>query len=249
MQFDLFTFLASLFNFIVLLVLLRIFLFKRVTKAMDEREERIQGTWDEAEEERDQAQRLKREYEQKMEEAEDERAELFSEAQRQAEEERKAKLNDLRNEIDERREQWLHDLSEQQEQLVGAIEREVAQATVASVQSALSHLANASLEEQMVRSLAGRIRNEWADQLKESVDGAQVEIFTSSEIAGELQDELRSSVREVAAPSGVEFAVEEDLVCGARVRIGDKELGWSVADQTSEIEKRVNRLVAEAASA
>ncbi|MFP4375729.1 MAG: F0F1 ATP synthase subunit delta [Spirochaetales bacterium] len=249
MQFDLFTFLASLFNFIVLLVVLRIFLFKRVTNAMDEREQRIESTWDEAEEEKDQAQRLKSEYEQKMQAAEDERAELFQEAKQQAEAERKEKLEKLRREIDERREEWLADLKEQNEQLISEIDREVARATVSAVQRALGKLADRSLEEQMVHVLARRVRGEWADQLKEHVDGAAIEITTSDELSNEQQDELRTAFEDVGNPEAVRFEVDGEMVCGARVRIGDKELGWSIADETSEIENRVNRLVRETANA
>jgi F-type H+-transporting ATPase subunit b len=249
MQFDLFTFLASLFNFIVLLVLLRIFLFKRITNAMDERQERIENTWDEAEEEKDQAQRLKSEYEQKMQEAEDERAELFQEAKQQAEAERKEKLDQLRNEVDARRDEWLSDLKEQNEQLIGEIDREVARATVASIQNALSRLADISLEEQMVRVLVKRVRGDWADQLKEQVDGSQVEVTSSSELSQELRDEIRSAFEDAGKPASVSFEIDDEIVCGARVRVGDHELGWSVADQTSDIENRVNKIVREAANA
>jgi len=249
MQFDLFTFLASFFNFIVLLVVLRIFLFKRVTNAMDEREERIETTWDEAEEEKDQAQRLKSEYEQKMQAAEDERAELFHEAKQQAEAERKDKLEELRKEIDDRRDQWLSDLKEQNEQLVREIDREIARATVTSVQNALSRLANRSLEEQMVRVLAKRVRGQWADQLKDHVDGSEVEITASEDLSPELQDEIRAAFEDLGKPESVSFKKDKEIVCGARVRVGEQELGWSVADQTSDIENSVNRIIREAANA
>lgn len=249
MQFDLFTFLASLFNFIVLLVLLRIFLFKRVTNAMDEREQRIESTWDEAEEEKDQAQRLKSEYEQKMQAAEDERDGLFQEAKQQVEAERKEKLEQLRKEIDARREEWLSDLKEQNEQLVHEIDREVARATVTSVQNALTKLADRSLEEQMVRVLAHRVRGPWAEQLAGEVDGSEVEVTTSEELSQELQDEVRAAFEEVGNPASVSFESDNEIVCGARVRVGDRELGWSVADQTSDIENRVNRIIRDAANA
>ena len=49
MEFDLFTFSAQIVNFIVLVVLLRIFLYKRIIDAMDKREERIASRLQEAE--------------------------------------------------------------------------------------------------------------------------------------------------------------------------------------------------------
>ena len=56
MQFDLFTFIAQIINFIILVAVLWKILFKRIIKAMDEREANIRSDIEVAEEKKREAQ-------------------------------------------------------------------------------------------------------------------------------------------------------------------------------------------------
>ncbi|MFP4563574.1 MAG: F0F1 ATP synthase subunit B, partial [Spirochaetia bacterium] len=61
-QFDLFTFVATIVNFLILVALLRIFLYKRVVKAVEDRRAKIENRWNEAETAREDAERSRQEY-------------------------------------------------------------------------------------------------------------------------------------------------------------------------------------------
>lgn len=242
MQFDLFTFFASLFNFLVLLFLLRIFLFKRVTNAMDTREQRIADNWDEAERTKHEAEDLRAEYEQRMEEADDERDELLRETRDEIERQRKKQLDQARDEVREKREEWLESVRADQNRLMRSIRESVARATIASTQAALGSLASVSLEQEMVARLLEEIAA-GANELSDAIADSSVEIVTSHELDEGLRDRIRSGIAEIAEPASVEFDESDDLVCGVRMRIGDREIGWSVADHVAELEGGIEAMI------
>lgn len=243
MQFDLFTFLASLFNFLVLLALLRVFLFKRVTQAMDAREARVANTWDEAENEKQEAERLRAEYEQRMEEADEERDQMLEETRREIDREKRQRLEEVSDQVDEKRREWLQSLASDQQRLVQSVRQEVGRATVESTRSALEALAGTTLERQMVDKLLEQIGAQDGRELGESFENAEVEVTTSSELADEERDRTEARIREFAEPASIEFRVSDDLVCGLRMRIDDQEIGWSIADHMAELETDVTELV------
>jgi F-type H+-transporting ATPase subunit b len=242
MQFDLFTFLASLFNFLVLLALLRIFLFKRVTQAMDAREDRIAANWDEAEQEKHKAQELKSEYEQKMQQAGKERDDILQEAHAEMEREKRERMEEIRDEIDAKRTEWLHALESDKERLLRAVREQVARATVESTRSALQALAGTTLERQMVERLLEAVA-EQNGEIAQSLEGAEVEVTTSSSLSEDDRERIRSRLRDVGAPASVEFTESSDLICGVRLQVGDREIGWSVSDHVAELESSIDELI------
>lgn len=243
MEFDLFTFLASLFNFVVLLVLLRIFLFKRVTRAMDEREQRIADTWDEAEEARNEADEQREHYESEQEALEAEREDLIVAARQRADEERERRLEAIRQEIEEKRRQWLEDLRDESEELTRAISKRVSEITAESTERILSELADRSLCDQIAHVVSTRIRGEWADELGALEPEGAVQIVSSHELSHESRQELETALAETAHTDAPSYEVETELVGGVRIELGSQELGFSVRDQLSAMSARIDDAV------
>mgnify|MGYP006278250853 FL=1 len=242
MQFDLFTFLASLFNFLVLLALLRIFLFKRVTRAMDAREERIHDNWDEAQREKEDAQELRKEYEQRMEEAQEERDELLESARDQVEREKRQGLERAREDVDQQRAAWFEGLQAEKERLFRSIRSEVARATVESTEAALRALSGGTLERQIVSTLIEQLSSRRETLVEHIQDGA-VRVTTSNELSDEQAERLRSAITEIATPASFELTESDEVICGVRLQLGDRELGWSVADHLESLEVDIQELV------
>ncbi len=243
MEFDLFTFGASLFNFIVLLVLLRIFLFERITKAIDERQRRIAETWDEAESKQREADDIRADYEQRMEEIDEERDELLRRAKEEMERQKRARLDDVRSEMDEKRKEWMDDLAGEQHRLLESVRKEVAHAAIESSRAVLRALAGVDLEQRMIDRLLEEIGSHQNEELADELEGAEVEITTSTELHDDDRERITSALRKVAEPGSISFHQSDELGCGVRMRIGDLEVGWSIADRLSDLESEVSRLV------
>lgn len=89
---------SQIINFVLLLVLLRIFLYKPVVNMLDRRREKIKSDLEEAETARSQAEAAKQEYERQLEEAREERRSILAQAREQAEKTREEVLAKARTE-------------------------------------------------------------------------------------------------------------------------------------------------------
>ncbi len=92
---------SQIVNFVVLLIILRMFLYKPIVGMLDRRREKIKTDLQEAEQARSQAETAKQEYEKQLEEAREERRSILAQATEQAEKMREEILAKARAEAQE----------------------------------------------------------------------------------------------------------------------------------------------------
>jgi F-type H+-transporting ATPase subunit b len=92
---------SQIVNFVLLLVLLRMFLYKPIVGMLDRRSEKIKTDLQEAEEARSKAEAAKQEYEEQLEEAREERRSIVAQATEQSEKMREDILAKARAEAQE----------------------------------------------------------------------------------------------------------------------------------------------------
>ncbi|MBR3760693.1 MAG: F0F1 ATP synthase subunit B [Ruminococcus sp.] len=98
---DHWNFIWAAVNFILLFILLKIFLFKPVGKIMDERTRTIQDDLDAAKKSKEEAEALKKEYEDSISEAKEKAQEIIMKAHEDAESEKSAILKKSQEEADQ----------------------------------------------------------------------------------------------------------------------------------------------------
>jgi F-type H+-transporting ATPase subunit b len=76
---------SQIVNFVLLLIILRVFLYKPIVTMLDRRREKIKTDLEEAEGERSEAEAARQEYEKQLEEAREERRSIVAQATEQAE--------------------------------------------------------------------------------------------------------------------------------------------------------------------
>ena len=106
MLLDPFTIFAQIFNFAILVVALKHFLYDRVIEAMDAREASIAARLDDAEQRESSAAQEVADYERRRRELEGRERELLDEAQAEADRHRKGLLNEARTDVDAQRQRW-----------------------------------------------------------------------------------------------------------------------------------------------
>lgn len=241
MQFDLFTFLASLFNFIVLVVALRLLLFKRVTAAMDEREAKISSSWEEAESKSEEAESKIAEYERRLDEAEEERSRLMEDAREHAEAQKKRLLEKAREEVEERRQSWTESLAKQREAVTRQLSEQVAHATIKSSQEVIHSLVGVSLQEAIVDRLIERIGED--EEARSAIRGSEVRLASASELPAELQSRTEQRLRSEMGAKAVQFATDPELLAGVRIEANEYELSFSARSSFSDVEQRIGQIV------
>lgn len=248
MDIDWFTWLAQIINFVILVALLRHFLYGRIIGAIDAREEKIASRWHDAEKEKEKASHEADEYRSRQQELEQQQSEILSKAKQEAEEQREEWIQQAREEVDEARRNWQTALEKQQESFVEDLRRTVAAEVTAAVRKALRDLADADLEsrtlEQFKRQL-GESDSE-AGEMRELVRqaGEKLTVFTAFDLSQEQRDDLRNTIKERADKDvEVTFGTSEALVWGVEVRANGQKVAWSAQDYVDGLEQKVRQML------
>ena len=250
MELDLFTFVAQVVNFVVLVVLLRIFLYKPVIRAMDERERRIASRLEEAEEGKREAEEEADSYRRKQEELEERRGEILSQARQDAEERKSELLEEARREVDESREKWRRALERQRESFLSRLRAKVGEETYRIARRALRDLADEELEARILAVFSRRLDELDDDRRRELTealgDGGQVRVRSAFAVEKEDRERLEKKVRALT-DGRLSFDYEEsgELISGVELRAGDERVSFSLESYLDELEERMRQAVEE----
>ncbi len=150
MHIDWFTVGAQIVNFLVLVYLLKRFLYKPIIDSMSERERRITERQNLAETQLDSAEKTMQLYLVKQKDIEAERSEILNQAEQAAEHQQAVLLDKLRDEIDEKRVRWRTELTKEQASLMREVVNVVGKKMVMICRQVLRDLAGIQLEQYMV---------------------------------------------------------------------------------------------------
>ena len=245
MQIDWFTFGAQIANFLILVWLLRRFLYGPITSAMAEREQRIADQFEEARQKQEEAEAQIAEYHRKQEELETAREERLAEVEAAARERRREMIEEARAEVDRLDEQWTDALRRERADFLQELTRRVGREMLDLIRRALRDLADADLEHRLVRVFLDRLRDLEASRAEAHTDAVRarptdVVVRTAFDLGDEqrraLTDTLRAVTDAEAEPS---FEREADLGLGVEIRAGGHKVAWSLDSYVARLEERV----------
>lgn len=149
LDFDPYTVLWTVINLLVLFVLLRLFLFKPVTRIMDQRAQAIQDELDRADAQKADAEQLKADYEARLSDARDEAADLVAKAKERANQEYQAVLAQAQADAERVRAAARTQLEAEREAMLQGARDEVAQLALLAAARVAQH----SMDEEGERAL------------------------------------------------------------------------------------------------
>ncbi|MBO8129416.1 MAG: F0F1 ATP synthase subunit B [Peptococcaceae bacterium] len=124
------TFFAQLFHFVVLLVLLRIFVYKPVLNIIEERRKLVADNIASAEQQRAEAEKLKAEYEAEMQKAREEARNIIDRATKAAEEQAQEIIEQAKAEALRQKEAALSDIQREKDKAIAELRDQVASLAV-----------------------------------------------------------------------------------------------------------------------
>jgi F-type H+-transporting ATPase subunit b len=248
---DWFTVAAQMVNFLILVALLKYFLYGRITKAMDEREERIASRLHEAEQWQQEAAAETAAYRQQRQELEAKRAALLAQARDSAATQRQELLAAARQEVESMRARWQKAMHDEQETFLHDLRQRASQQLLAVARRALTDLAHADLEQQMVGTFVDKLRtlddNAWealaasqhdADQPLVVYSAFVVPPVTRQQLQHLLQERLGAAVR-------VRFETLSEVLCGIELRTNGGKIAWTLEHYLDTLEESLATAFAE----
>jgi len=251
MLIDWFTVGAQALNFLLLVWLMKRFLYKPILHAIDAREKRIAAELADADAKRSEAQKEREEFQHKNEQFEQQRAALLSQATDEAKAEHQRLLDEARRAADALSANRQETLRNNAHNLNQAISRRTQQEVFAIARKALTDLATTSLEERLVevftrrlRTMDGQAKAVLAEALRTASDPALVR--SAFDLPAEQRAAIQNALNETfSAEIHVRFESAPDLVSGIELITNGQKVAWSIADYLASLEKGVGELLKE----
>jgi len=251
MLIDWFTVIAQVVNFLILVWLLKRFLYKPILEAVDAREKKVADELANADAKEAAAQKEKEEFRRKNEEFDQQRAVLLSKAKDEANAESQQLLEEARKEAFDLRAKQQEALRNDKQNLNKEISHRTQQEVFAIARKALKDLAGMSLEECTVDVFAQRLHelegNE-KEQLATALRASQgpVLVRTAFDLPQGQRDLIKKAIKEtLEIEIQAKFETAPDLISGIELTTNGEKVGWSIADYLTSLEKSIDELLKE----
>jgi F-type H+-transporting ATPase subunit b len=250
MLIDWFTVAAQAINFLILVWLLKRYLYKPILSAVDTREKLISAELADAAAKKTEAGRESDEFRKKNEEFDQYRATLLNKATDEAKAEQARLLDGARKAADALSAKRQETLWQDAENLNQAIFRRTRDEVFAIARKALTDLATVSLEERMaevftrrLRELNGNAKESLAGALKTAADPAAV-VRSTFDLPTEQRAAVQNALNETfSAEVRIRFETSPDLVSGIELTTNGQKVGWSIAEYLTSMENGLGELL------
>lgn len=229
MQLDWSTFLLEVINFLILVWLLKRFLYQPVLNIIEQRRQKIDAALDQATQAQQQAQALKTQYETRLADWQQEKRGLLEELEQQTGRERSKRLQQLDDELEQQRLKHQSRSRQLQAQWRSRAENEALQQGAAFAARLLKSLAGPELDQRLQKMFVEQLASLPPAALQKLQEGWQdgktdIEVFSAVPLDQARQQYIRQALEQALGPShgSWKFSVDKELLSGLRISIG----GW-----------------------
>lgn len=237
MEIDWITVSAQVVNFLILVWLLKRFLYQPVIHAMDKRENRIRRRMTTAEQREQAANQARQDYERKLADIEQQQATLLAEAQTEARQSRREMMEQARKDTAEARGQWMQEVREEKASFIKGVQQQSLLAVESIARRALQDLADEQLEQRIAHTFIDRLSTldqaviETLSKTKEPAT-----LSSSFELAPDLQNAIAHGLQNtIGAALPMTFQRSENLICGVELVCEGHVVSWNLSDYLTEL--------------
>lgn len=251
MLIDWFTVGAQALNFLILVWLMKRFLYRPVLDAVDAREKRIATELADADKKKAEAATERDEFQRKNADIDQQRDKLLREAKDAANVERLRLLEQARAAADALKSKRQESLENEANGLSQELCRRAQQEVFAIARKALADLSTTTLEASMsevfvsrLRALDGPAKTKIVDALKSAPAPAIVRSAFALPTA--QHDAIQQALNDMSASEiKIQFVVAPDIVSGIELGSNGEKVAWSIADYLASLTKAVDDLILE----
>lgn len=255
MLIDWFTVGAQTLNFVILVWLMKRFLYQPILNAIDAREKSIADELTRADTISQQAKQEKTSYESKNLEFDQRRDQLMTEATEAANSERQRQMEVAHQTAQALEKTQQQALQNNMKALHGSIRQAAQQALFTIAKNALRDLAAVDIESQMIAVFVSQLRDLNNDQkgvLQTALKSAPLTVRSSNSLTLDQQNSIATALKALLASEALDnhspdkkrannrhpllFEQSTELIGGIELRSNGFKIGWSVADYLQSLE-------------
>jgi len=250
MLIDWFTVGAQTLNFLILVWLLKHFLYKPILNAIDAREKGIAAQLADATAKKAEAQKEHEEFQSKNKAWDEQRSALLGKATDDAKAEKDHLIDEAHKQADSLRAAQAAALQNDQKRLSTQIIRLTKEEVFDITRKALADLATVSLEERMGEVFTRRLRE--MDPKSKVALGASLKtqpdpaiVRSTFALPANQKVAIQNALNETfSAEVRLRFETAPDGVCGIELSANGQKVAWSIADYLSSLDQKVGALLA-----
>jgi F-type H+-transporting ATPase subunit b len=250
MHIDWFVFFSQIVNLLILVYLLKRFLYGRIISAMDAREAKIASTFEEAEKSRAEAREAAEKYEKTLKDLESRYEEMMNKAREEVETHRREMLEKVREEIDQMQTRWFETLRSERQSFLYELRRLAGTQIYAIARHVLKDLADFDLEEKIVDVVVERLENmaeEERQEFREAVaNGGKIIVQSAFEVPRGARDKLDQAIRRcIAKEMLIDYEKSADVTSGFELKMDGHKVAWSMKEYLDTLEESFYRALYE----
>jgi len=228
MSIDWLTVAAQIVNFLVLVWLLKRFLYRPILDGIDAREAEIADRMQVAMRAKEEARVAEAEYRAQLSTLQSEQASATEAVRRQAEQDKDALLTEAHERIERERTAWQAHLDDERRNFTAKMQRAGGHALLELTRKALADLADETLEARMAAHLARQIGS-FDSTLQHAAGHPDDAVVTShAALPDPIQEDLTAELRHRFPDIEVRFDTDQSQPPGLILRIGGAQLAWTV---------------------
>lgn len=250
MGIDSFTLIAQIINLIILVWLLKKFLYTPILKAVDARQAKIAEQLNTAKEQAQKAISQQQLYEQKITSFEAERQKMFEKAQKETDNMKAVLLNEVREEINNSRKRWKNELIAEKKAFDVNLRNLILEQFKIFADQSIKQMAGISLqsliEEQFKRKLAAlpsKEKKAFASALQQT---KVISVLSAVKMTPEQKKEISSFLLSVLnVTEDIHFVFKEDpsLLSGVELQTGEQVMSWNMRQYLNQFETNLDAAI------
>lgn len=234
MLFDWFTVLAQLVNFLVLVWLLKIFLYKPILKVIEERQNKIAKQLEEAEQKKREAEEESLLFQKKNKEFDQQKAEKMEILNQEMKQLQGRLRAEAKQEIEDQRAKWLTHLDYEKKEVFRDLSQRMQRELFSIMRKVMSDLADTDIQEKLVDVFLQRLK----DFSKKEKLPSTLEIRMAFDPTEKVQKKIETTLQEeFNRKFNIHFVVQPELIGGIELLAEKQKISWNISDYLSSLER------------
>ncbi|ABI60242.1 F0F1 ATP synthase subunit delta [Nitrosomonas eutropha] len=235
MSIDWITVLAQIANFLVLLWLLKRFLYRPILDGIDAREAEIAKRMADAELAQQEAKAAERQYIKQRAQLVSEQDALLEKALQATEKKRDGLLSDARTQLQQEQQNWRKYLEHERQAFNQRLQQTGADALLRLTRKALHDLADEHLEDAIVRHIGQRLKPIAAELVQAAAGSQQAQVTTRDALPAATQALLQKEVQQWLPDVTLSFATDPQQSPGVIMQVGGAQVAWTTDSYMDEL--------------
>jgi F-type H+-transporting ATPase subunit b len=236
---DWFTVAAQIVNFLVLVALMKHFLYGPLIHAIDAREGRIAAQLAEADDKNRQADLKTGQVQTQIAELENRGAQMIAEAREEADRQRHELVRAARDSVRSLETRWREDVRLEKTAFFDEVRRVAATEILSITRRALADLASADIQRSAVEAFLEKLRSADISLLK-GLAGGDIVVVSARDLSPELQRQVQETIElRLGSPVPLRFERAPEMAWGIELRGEGQRIGWTPDGYLDSLEEKL----------